>query len=79
MEDLGCLVHMPGPVRESWKLYLELATDYGRMTSKPEGTELLLVCRPLVQNRRTRCAAVNGEICVPACTRFPLPGAIQRK
>ena len=24
-------------------------------------------------------AAVNDEICVATCTRFPLPGAIQRK
>jgi hypothetical protein len=31
------------------------------------------------QNRRTSCAAVNDEICVATCTRFPLPGAIQRK
>ena len=36
MEDLGCLVHMPGPDGESWKLYLELAADYGRMTGKRE-------------------------------------------
>src|SRR6267378_4383157 len=36
VEDLGCLVHMPGPDGESWKLYLELAADYGRMTGNTE-------------------------------------------
>ena len=40
---------------------------------------LLPACRLFVQNRRTSCAAVNDEICVATCTRFPLPGAIQRK
>jgi len=37
VEDLGCLVHMPGPNGESWKLYLELAADYGRNSELTDG------------------------------------------
>jgi hypothetical protein len=54
VEDLGCLVHMPGPVGESWKLYLELAADYGRMTGNPSITRLGKVCRQHARNRAGR-------------------------
>jgi hypothetical protein len=36
-----------------------------RVTGKQEGTELLLVCRPLDQNRRIRSPPMNEE---PGCT-----------
>ena len=49
MEDLGCLVHMPGPDGEGWKLYLELAADYGRMTGNSDVTRLGKGCRQLTK------------------------------
>src|SRR6267143_7048505 len=59
VEDLGCLVHMPGPDGEGWKLYLELAADYGRMTGNSDVTRLGKGCRPSDQNRPYMVRAIN--------------------